>query len=95
MKSGKNTTIDAGLDTLVKGGRKVAIESNGPAELTSQKLAVQAGDEPTAEARRILLKAGAASVQMKLDGGMTVDGKDVNFKASGDLVMKGSKVKQN
>ena len=68
VKSGKNTSIEAGFDALVKGGRKVAIESKGPAELTSQKLAIQAGDELAAEARNLLLKAGASRVQLKQDG---------------------------
>jgi len=61
-----------------------------------KKLVIDAGEE-------IVLKTGSASITMKQDGTITIAGKDItlngdgkiNVKASGDVVVKGSKVTQN
>ncbi len=61
-----------------------------------KKLLVDAGDE-------IVFQTGSASITMKKNGDITIDGKDINIKGSGkinakassDIVMKGSKIKQN
>ncbi|MRX35805.1 type VI secretion system tip protein TssI/VgrG [Aminobacter sp. MDW-2] len=57
---------------------------------------IEAGDA-------IALKCGSASISMKKDGTITIEGKDIsikgsgkiNIKASSDIVMKGSEIKQN
>ena len=54
-------------------------------------------------ANSITLKCGSAIIVMKKDGTISVDGKDIgitgsgkiNVKASGEIVMKGSKISQN
>jgi len=59
-------------------------------------LAIVAGDE-------IVLKTGSASITMKKNGEIQIKGKDItvqasgkiNMKASSDITMKGSKIKQN
>lgn len=51
----------------------------------------------------VVLRAGDASITLKRDGSVIIKGKDItiegtgkiNIKASGDLVMKGSKIAQN
>jgi len=43
----------------------------------------------------ITLKCGSASLVLKKDGTVKVEGKDINVKGSGDIVIKGSKVAQN
>jgi type VI secretion system secreted protein VgrG len=50
-----------------------------------------------------MLKSGDASITLKKDGTIVIKGKDItlegsgkiNVKASGDLVMKGSKIAEN
>ncbi|RWP28894.1 type VI secretion system tip protein TssI/VgrG [Mesorhizobium sp.] len=57
---------------------------------------IEAGDA-------IALKCGSASILMKKDGTITIEGKDIsikgsgkiNIKASSDITMKGSEIKQN
>ncbi len=57
---------------------------------------VDAGDS-------ITIKTGDASITMKKDGTIVIKGKDItiegsgkiNVKATSDIVMKGSKIKQN
>jgi type VI secretion system secreted protein VgrG len=59
-------------------------------------LAIEAADE-------IAIKTGSASIVMKKDGTITIEGKDITIKgsgkivgqASGDMVLKGSKILQN
>jgi type VI secretion system secreted protein VgrG len=76
-----NRTVNIGKDDLLKVGKNLLIE---------------AGDA-------ILIKTGEASISMKKDGTIVIKGKDVtiegsgkiNLKASSDIVMKGSKIKEN
>ncbi len=61
-----------------------------------KKLTVKAGDQ-------IALSTGSASITMKKDGTITIDGKDITIKGSGkitvkaskDLVLKGRKILEN
>jgi type VI secretion system secreted protein VgrG len=79
----------------VKGGRKVNIGKND--ELVVKKeLLIDAGDS-------LVIKSGKASISMKKDGTIEIEGKDVTIKGSGkievkaskDIVLKGSKIKEN
>jgi type VI secretion system secreted protein VgrG len=61
-----------------------------------QNLIIEAGDS-------IVIKTGSASIAMKKDGTITIDGKDITVtgsgkithKADGDIVQKGQKILQN
>jgi type VI secretion system secreted protein VgrG len=53
-----------------------------------KKIIISAGDE-------ITLKTGAATIQMKKNGDITISGKNINVKGSGNVVIKGSKVTAN
>jgi type VI secretion system secreted protein VgrG len=89
--------VDVGkADSLSVGaGRKQTI--TGDDQITvSKKILFDGGDE-------IMLKSGDASITLKKDGTIILKGKDVtitasgkiNAKASGDIIMKGSKVSGN
>ena len=77
----KTRSVTVGTDDALKVGKNLVIE---------------AGDSVT-------IKTGAASIVMKKDGTIQIKGKNItiegsgkiNVKASGDLVMKGSKILQN
>jgi len=49
---------------------------------------IQAADE-------LLLKAGSASILLKKNGDITIQGKKITLKASGDLQLKGQKITEN
>jgi uncharacterized protein (DUF2345 family) len=75
----------------------IDLDSSKDFEIASGKsLAVKAADA-------ILLDAGAADLSLKKDGSIDLKGKDVTIRASGkinatansDVVIKGSKIKQN
>jgi len=78
---GENRTTDVGKDDKLEVGKKFVLE---------------AGDE-------ITIKTGDASITMKKDGTIEIKGKDITvtgsgkigIKASGDMVLKGSKIAQN
>lgn len=45
--------------------------------------------------KSILYKTGAAFLDMRKNGDITMKGKKIDIKASGDLVMKAAKIMQN
>lgn len=81
LKIAKGTEIEAGEDGLIKIGKDLVIE---------------AGDS-------IIIKCGSAAIGLKKDGTISIEGKDIsingsgkiNVKASSDITMKGSQIKQN
>jgi type VI secretion system secreted protein VgrG len=45
--------------------------------------------------KQITLKTGSAQIVMKSNGDITISGKNINVKGSGNVVLKGSKVLAN
>lgn len=94
--SGKRTeSVEKDEEVSIMGKRTHNIDKNDMIQV-GKKFALVAGDE-------ILLKTGDASITMKKDGTIQIKGKDITIKgsgkinvnASGDLIMKGSKITQN
>lgn len=85
--SNKSTSVGANESRTIGGnagidiGKDLTVGSGMAASIT-------AGDE-------IVLKTGKASATMKKNGDITIDGKDINVKGSGDVVIKGSKILEN
>ena len=81
VKIAKGSLLDVGEDGAIKLGKTFVIE---------------AGDS-------IVLTCGSAAIAMKKDGTIAISGKDIsvdasgkiNIKASSDITMKGSEIKQN
>jgi type VI secretion system secreted protein VgrG len=96
-------TVDKDRTVAIKGKNGVTI---GKARSTSvgeddgldvkKSLTINAGDQ-------ITIKTGSASIVMKKDGTITIEGKDItikgsgkiNVKADGKIIMKGDKIEQN
>jgi type VI secretion system secreted protein VgrG len=53
-----------------------------------KKAALLAGDE-------ITIKVGSASITMSQNGDITIEGKDIKIKGSGDIVHKANKISEN
>lgn len=85
----KDETVDIGENRTHSVGKDDMLQ-------VGKKLLVQAGDE-------IVFQTGSASITLKKNGDITIDGKDIkitgsgkiNAKASSNIVMKGSKILQN
>jgi type VI secretion system secreted protein VgrG len=101
----KNESVDIGGDRSESVGKKesISVGDSRTAQIgkddqlrVGKKLIIDAGDQ-------IVLKSGKASIVMKKDGTITIKGKDINLsgsgkinaKASSDVTIKGSKIKQN
>lgn len=88
-------TIGGNHNGKVTGERGTSIGKNDKLKV-GNVLAIEAGDE-------IVLKTGSSSIHMKKDGSITIEGKDITIKASGkvvghasgNMVLKGSKILQN
>ncbi|ODT06057.1 MAG: type IV secretion protein Rhs [Mesorhizobium sp. SCN 65-20] len=99
----RSTKITDGDTTEVGGDRALKIAKGslvdvgeGAAIKVGKDLLIEAGDS-------IVIKCGSAAISMKKDGTINVEGKDItvlgsgkiNVKASSDITMKGSQIKQN
>jgi type VI secretion system secreted protein VgrG len=51
-------------------------------------ITITAGDQ-------IVLKTGSASITMKKNGDIVIEGKQITIKGSGDVIIKGQKILQN
>ena len=105
VKAGKNISHEAGKNISDKAGQNVSAEAGGTMSLksakdysvkSSAKVAIEAADE-------IVLKCGSAEIILKKNGDISIKGNDISIKgsgkitadASGDMVLKGSKIAQN
>jgi type VI secretion system secreted protein VgrG len=96
-KIADNCSTDVGKDQKLKVGKNLETEvGDDEKRKVGKTLLIEAGDE-------IVIKCGSASITLKKDGTVKIDGKDittsgsgkVNVKADSDIVMKGSKILQN
>jgi type VI secretion system secreted protein VgrG len=90
-----NEDIGGNSNEKVGGIRNTSIAKDDVTQV-GKALGMSAGDE-------IVLKTGSASISLKKDGTILIKGKDVTIeasgkivgKASGEMVLKGSKIEQN
>lgn len=91
----QNTAI--GLDHSETIGKNHTVDVGDDETITiGKKLLIEVGDE-------ITIKTGKASINMKKDGTINIEGKDITIKGSGqitvkaskDIVMKGKKILEN
>ena len=85
---GKGMTISVGKDLSESVEGKYDEKVTKEYSLKAKKITMEADDE-------IKLKTGSASITMKKNGDITIKGKNINVKGSGNVVLKGSKVTAN
>ena len=78
---GSNETFSVAKD------RSTSIGDNDSLNV-GKNLSINAGDQ-------IVLTTGSASITMKKNGDITIEGKQITIKGSGDVVIKGQKILQN
>jgi len=86
--SGQSTTSVGGNMRTTVGGDASHQVSGNMGVTVSRAIAIEAGDQ-------ILFRVGSASMLMRKDGSITINGTVINIKGSGDIVIKGSKVLTN
>ena len=96
VRSSGAIAVTAGSRLLLQGVQRLELEGLTISIAASKAAALAAGD-------KIDVKTGSAALAMKKDGTVAIDGKDltlkasgkIDVKASGDVVLKGSKILQN
>jgi type VI secretion system secreted protein VgrG len=93
----KDEKVEIGGTQEIRLGKDHMLQVTGESTVkVGKNLSIEAGDS-------ISLKTGSATIIMKKDGTITIEGKDVtingsgkiNVKASSDVTIKGSKINQN
>ena len=86
---GKDKSIDVGGNQTENVDKDMSLTvGKNLSEDIGNKLNIEAGDQ-------IVFKTGSASITMKSNGDITISGKNINIKGSGNVVIKGSKVTSN
>jgi type VI secretion system secreted protein VgrG len=94
---GKNdsTKIGGNQDTNVADDRSLTVGKNRTQSIgkddslsVGKNLTITAGDQ-------ITIKTGSASIVMKKNGDITINGKQITIKGSGDVIIKGKKILEN
>lgn len=85
---GQNMTISVGKDLKESVSGKYTEKVTKEYGLQAKSITMQADDE-------IVLKTGSAKIVLKSNGDITLSGKNINIKGSGNVVIKGSKVSGN
>ena len=96
LKVGGNKSEDVSGNKSAKVGKDLSESISGKhAEtvtkeysLTAKKVTITADD-------MITINTGSASIQMKKNGDITIEGKTINIKGSGNVIIKGQKILEN
>ncbi len=89
LDAGGNIAASAGKNVNVNADKKMVLTAGDDFSLNgSKKGVIELTDE-------LKIKVGSASITMKKNGDITIEGKKINIKGSGDVVIKGQKIAQN
>ena len=87
--AGKNFSLDAGKDVTANAGSKMMLSSGDDFGISGGKKGV------INIAEQLTITCGSASITMKKNGDITIQGKTINLKGSGNIVMKATKILEN
>ncbi len=82
----KSVSVAKDLAEAISGAHSEAVTKEF--SLKAKKISVVADDE-------VLIKTGSATISMKKNGDITIDGKNVTVKGSGNITMKANKILEN
>jgi type VI secretion system secreted protein VgrG len=89
VSAGGNISESAGGNVSISAGKDVGVSAKGNLSAAGGKKAVvSAGDQLT-------LTCGDATIELKKNGDITINGKKIQIKGSGDVIIKGSKIAEN
>jgi type VI secretion system secreted protein VgrG len=94
---GRNSAITIGADQSTTVGGDLALKAGRNAgQSAGQDLSITAGKEIVINAGdELILKTGQASIILKKNGDITINGTHIRAKASGELELTGAKIRQN
>ncbi len=93
--SDRSVSVGGDQSISVSGGETYAVSKDRSTSVgqsdslnVSKSLTINAGDQ-------IVLQTGSATIMMKKNGDITIEGKTITIKGSGDVIIKGQKILQN
>jgi type VI secretion system secreted protein VgrG len=101
---GANKTVNVGGAMTESVGKDSSLTIAGASSVTvAKQMRTEVAKEYSVQAKKIqlvaddeiILKCGDAEIVMKKNGDITIKGKAINVKGSGDVVLKGSKILSN
>ena len=96
IDTGKNYTASIGDNMKLTIGKDLTESVDGKhSESVTKEYGLKAKTVTIQAEKEITLKTGSAKIIMKSNGDITLNGKNINVKGSGNVVIKGSKVTQN
>ena len=88
-EAGDNISFTAGKDFSSQSGKKMSFSSGND-------FAINGGKKGTISiADQLSIKCGKASITLKKNGDILINGKKINIKGSGDIIIKGKKILEN
>ena len=94
---GKDVSVNAGGNISEKAGKDVSVSSGKKMSLTAgDDFAIKGSKKGVIDiADELSIKCGKATIVLKKNGDITINGKKITMKGSGDVVIKGKKILQN
>jgi type VI secretion system secreted protein VgrG len=87
--AGKNFSADAVKDVTIKSGKRMSLSAGDDFAIAGEKKGVIDIKE------QLVIKCGKASITLKKNGDINIQGNKIQIKGSGDVVIKGSKILEN
>ncbi len=89
VDAGKNISESAGKDVSITSGKKMSLSAGDDFSVSGKKKGViEITDQLT-------IKVGKATITLKKNGDISLQGTKINIKGSGDITIKGSKILEN
>ncbi|HZX47834.1 MAG TPA: type VI secretion system tip protein TssI/VgrG [Nitrospirota bacterium] len=102
---GATKSVNVGVNSSENVGADKSVEAGGNiSESAGKKMSFSAGDDFSIAGQKkgvieikdqLTIKCGSASIIMKKNGEITIEGKNINVKGSGKIVMKANKILEN
>jgi type VI secretion system secreted protein VgrG len=89
VDAGKNISESAGKDVSIAAGKKMSLSAGDDFSVSGKKKGV------IDIADQLTLKVGKATITLKKNGDISLQGAKINIKGSGDITIKGSKILEN
>jgi type VI secretion system secreted protein VgrG len=104
-KAGKNISVNAGGNISESAGKNFSCKAGKDVSVSSGKnMSLSAGDDFAVAGKKkgvidikdeLVIKCGKATITLKKNGDISINGKKIQIKGSGDVVIKGKKILQN
>ncbi|MEC4678770.1 MAG: type VI secretion system tip protein TssI/VgrG, partial [Nitrospirota bacterium] len=105
LNAGGNISEKAGKDVSVSAAGNISESAEKDMSLSSgEKMSLSAGDDFALSGQKngvidikdeLTIKCGSASITLKKNGDILINGAKIQIKGSGDVIIKGSKILQN